>query len=353
MFSLEYFYNTKPKIESYKERKIQLPDSSFNLYGARGVGKSALVIDYLSKLPKDSYLYIDAQDPIFILEDLESYQIEEFLKNENINTLIIDHYYDGFLDRLPNVDRLIVVSKEKVNYKLNSIKLYPLDFEEFFNFQKTTTSNLTFSLYNKFGSLPHIAISHNLLSFKELFFEKFDIQEGKVLLILSLFNGKISTPHQIYQKAKEYFKISKDWLYRAIDRFSNEGIIYQIETIEKGFGKKIYLYDFALAKYLNKRLNFNNIFESIVALALIKKGVEFKSWSNRPYFICEDNRLIIVAPFIDEDTLWSTVQKEFSFYSNLNLNNVTIVTNSNSFRFNIKNINFEAIPFYEWANIIK
>lgn len=349
MYLLETFFNNPPKIENFYPRKIFLPNSSFLLYGARGVGKSALIVNYLQNLKRDSFLYIDAEDPIFVLEDIEADELEDFIKQESIKTLIIDHYYEGFLEYLPEVEQLIVVSRLNLDINLDSIKLFALDFEEFYNFQKAQSVGHYFSLYTKFGSLPQLAKSHSPFANKELFFEKFDTQEGRVLLILALFNTKIATPHQIYQVAKDYFKISKDWLYKTIKKFEDEGVLYQIPLLEKGFGKKIILYDFAFAKYLNKTLKINPTFDAIIALALIKHNIDFKAISNPIAYITKDNELILVAPFDSENEIWTKVQNNFGFYNKLNPKKITIVTVSNSYNFKIKNLLFSAIPFSEWV----
>jgi len=349
MHTLDIFFNNPPKVDSFSARKLILPYSSFMLYGARGSGKSAVIANYIQNLPKNSYLYIDAQDPIFVLDDIDATQLEGFIEEEKITTLILDHYFESFLEFLPKVERLIIVSREKLDIKLKAIRLYPLDFEEFFNFQRASLSQQNFSLYTKYGSLPQIASSHSPFAYKELFFEKFDTQEGKVLLILALFHTKIATSHQIYQRAKDYFKISKDWLYKAIKRLENEGVVHQIDTIEKGFGKKIVIYDFAFAKYLNKTLNFNATFDSIVALALIKHNIEFKAITNPLGYYTKDEKLILIAPFDGESTIWAKIQKNFGFYTKLKPKAVTIITVSNSYTFEIKDITFNAVPFTEWV----
>jgi predicted AAA+ superfamily ATPase len=349
MYTLDIFFNNPPKLENYHSRKVELPDSSFLLYGPRGAGKSALIANYMKTLKKESFLYIDAQDPIFVLEDIDISELEKYIEEESIKTLILDHYFEGFLEYMPKIEQLIVVTRQKIDLDLPSIVLYPLDFEEFFNFQKAHLIQQNFSLYTKYGSLPQLALSHSPFAYKELFFEKFDTQDGKVMLILALFHTKIATSHQVYQQAKIYFKISKDWLYKAIKRLEQEGILYQIETFEKGFGKKVILYDFAFAKYLNKTLNFNAIFDSIVALALIKHNIDFKAVLNPLGYYTSKGELILISPFESEDSFWAKIQKNFGFYSNLKLQNITIVTVSNSYSFTINNITFNAIAFSEWV----
>ena len=350
MSILDTFFTNPPKLEQFFMRKLQLPSSgSFALSGARGSGKSALVIDYLSTLNHE-FLYIDCQDPIFILEDIEDSELEFLIKEENIKTVVLDHYFEGFLDSLPKVEQLIVVSREPLDIDMPKFTLYPLDFEEFINFKKTTTIESTFSLYTKFGSLPRVAKSSNpALSSRELFFEKFDEQEGKVFLVLALFQGKIATSHLIYKKAKEYFKISKDWLYKTIKMYEKEGLLIQIPTLERGVGNKFFIYDFAFSKYLNKHEPFNTTFDSLVALALMKYRIEVKATISPLGYLNSENEFYQLAPFYHENQSWQKAQQNFGFYTNNKIKKVTILTVNANYSFKIKDTTFTALPFYEWV----
>ena len=350
MSVLDTFFTNPPKLEQFFMRKLQLPRSgSFALSGARGSGKSALVIDYLSTL-KHEFLYIDCQDPIFILEDIEDSELAFLIKEEKIKTVVLDHYFEGFLESLPKVEQLIVVSREVQDIDMPKFTLYPLDFEEFINFKKTTSIESTFSMYSKFGSLPRVAKSSNpALSSRELFFEKFDEQEGKVLLVLALFQGRVATSHLIYQKAKEYFKISKDWLYKTIKLFEKEGLLIQVPTLQKGVGNKFFIYDFAFSKYLNKHEPFNTTFDSLVALALMKYKIEVKATTTPLGYLNTKNEFYQLAAFYDENQSWQNAHKNFGFYTSNKIKKITILTVNTHYKFKIRDINFTAIPFYEWA----
>jgi hypothetical protein len=350
MTILDYFYTNPPSNEEYMPRKLPYLKESFFLKGARGVGKSSYIINYLQQFDKKSFLYIDCQDPIFILDELDSEELKTFIEKEKIKILVLDHYYQGFLEDFPKVSQLIIISSQEIDTSFPKRILYPLDFEEFLNFTKSSNITTSFTFYNKRGSLPALA-KHNSIqnSAKSLFFEKFDIQEGKVLLILSLFHTKVATANVIFKKAKEYFKISKDWLYKTIKSYEEEGIIYQIDTLESGFGKKVILYDFAFAKYLNKYMPFPYIFDSIVANALIKKEKQIQALLKPLGYLIDSKELVLVMPFDNEEQAQRKIEANFSILAHLKFQNITIVTISNSFSFEIKDIKFIATPFYEWA----
>ncbi len=344
------FYNNPPIIEPFYPRKLQLPkDKNFALFGPRGSGKSALIANYLQE-SNQNFLYIDCQDPIFILEDLQKETLQAFIQEEKITTLVLDHYFEGFLNEFPKVNQLIFISNQKQKLNFPSFLLMPLDFEEFLAFNKNIANvSHTFTLFTKKGSLPKIATSLNpYMSAREIFFEKFSEQEGKVLLILSLFHGKIASAHQIYQRAKEYFKISKDWLYKSMKAFEQEGILYQIPTLQKGFGQKLILYDFVFSRYLNKYQPFISTFDSIVALALIKKKIQVKALNFTLGYIKKDGELILVAPFESEEQAWIKMQKNFNYFKQIGAKKITLISVSNSFSFTIGKLSFEALPFYEW-----
>jgi len=250
---------------------------------------------------------------------------------------------------LPKVKQLIIISRQPQNIDLPNYQLYPLDFEEFLNFTNNTTPVSAFNQYTKLGSLPRIAKSQNQTATSRAhFFEQFDAQDGKVILILALFQCQIATAHQIYQKAKESFKISKDLLYKTLKNFKEEKLLIEIETIEKGFGKKQLIYDFAFAKYLNKHQPFITTFDSLVALALIKHKIKLKASTTPLAYLTNKNHLIMIAPFEDETRIWQKIQTNFGFYTKLKLTEVTIVTINSNYSFKISNIKFTAMPFYEW-----
>ena len=348
----EQFFNLNTKIDNYLPRNLILPtDISFQLIGARATGKSALIFDYLSKKPKNSYLYIDCQDPAFILDELKEDELEAFIKEESIKTLVLDHYFDGFLEELPKVKQLIIVSRQISEFELPVYKLYPLDFIEFC---KNRVSSSSFNNFTKRGSLPSVAISsEHFVKLKEIFFEKFDEGDGKVLLILSLFNTKITTTNQIYKRAKEYFKISKDWLYQTLQKFEDEGVLYRLKKLESGFGDKIILYDFAFSKYLNKYQPFINTFDATVALALIKQNIDIIALTSPlGYLQLDTNKLTLIAPFESSESFWLKAQKNFSTYRQLTEKEIQIVTISNSYDFKIKDLTFKAMPFFEWIEYI-
>ena len=351
---LEYFLELKPKNEFFYPRKLDLPISkSFFLYGARATGKTTLILEYLDQQKDINWLYIDAQDPSFALEDIDIFQLELFLKEESIDTLVIDHWYPNFLENLPKLSQLIIISrKNDPSLELDRYELFPLDYEEFLSFNRTYTPTIAFKYFLKLGTLPVLAKSTPnsiSLQLRSLFYEYFDEAQSRLLLILARFQGRRVSIHQIYTTAKEYFKISKDWVYTTLKDFEEEKILFFIPDLKKGTGKKLILYDFILTRYLNKHQPFSISFDSIVALALIKHSFNFKAIGTMGYFVSEKKELILPSPFEGEEQFWIKVQKHYREFQKLGIYKIWIVTVSNRYNFSIGDIECEALPFYEWS----
>ncbi len=351
---LEYFLDLNPRNEIFYPRKLQLPAAdSFFLYGARSTGKTALILEYLGRLETREWLYLDAQDPAFALEDIDVVQLEAFLKEEAIRTLVIDHWYPGFLERLPRCSQLILVSRHAVTeIPLPKYELFPLDYEEFLGFDRSHSPTLAFNRFLKLGTLPALGRTtpaSAVLRLRELFYEMFDDAESRLLLILARFQGRRVTAHQIYTTAREYFRISKDWTYATLKRFEEEKILFFIPDIQRGSGRKLILYDFILTRYLNKYQPFPATFDAMVALALIKHSLPFQAAGALGYLLQEREELIFPSPFEGEDQFWQRAQKRYGEFKKLRITKVSIVTVSNRYRFRLGEIDFEGLPFYEWS----
>ena len=348
---LEHYHEHPPQNDHYILRKTMLPDEGdINLYGARGCGKTALILDYL-KEQNEQTLYIDLEDPNLILNTLDTLPLQAFIEEYNIKELILDHYEEGMLDAFPNVSRLILISRTPVDdVRFTPVQLFPLDYEEFLAFEHVSSSSIAFNHFLKAGTLPAMArhTKNTTLSMKQFFQQQFSPNEQSLILILARYNTQPMTTHQIYTFTKEHFKISKDFVYGAIKRFQEEGLLYFIDNAIKRSGRKMIMYDFAFVKYLTTHQPFGNQFDTMIALTLIKHGIAFKTLGVHGY-VTEESELIIPAPFESEENFWVKSQNKFSLYKKHGITKVTIVTIANSYIFDIEKIHFEALPFHEWS----
>ena len=89
---LEHYHEHPPVNDHYILRKTVLPpDGNINLYGVRGSGKTALVLDYLQERDETT-LYIDLEDPNLILNTLDTLPLQEYINEYHIRELVLDHY---------------------------------------------------------------------------------------------------------------------------------------------------------------------------------------------------------------------------------------------------------------------
>ena len=352
---LEYFYDRNNDIVNYHQRKFNLPQADkILLYGPPASGKTSLILDYMMNYAPESTLYIDFQDPKFQFRDMMEEDVEGFVEANEIEILVLDHYEHEYFEKLPKVKKLIILSNTYYKYgnSFQYLHLPLLDYEEFFSFQKRGTEKQIFNLFLRQGTLPQLALQTTpkeqlFLNFIKSHFNK---SEQKLLAVLAHFNGATVTTYQIYTYAKERYKISKDLIYRQIKSFQEQGIIAFIEEFKSAKQKKLLFFDFALAKYLTLTQGFQRQFETMVALSLAKHNIPFKSFGISGY-ITHLNHLIIPAPFESEEIFWKKAYNRFSIYKKANIKRIFVVTINAQYEFKIENIEFEALPFYEWVVI--
>jgi len=348
---LEYYQNQVPKSENFIPRKVQLPlQGDINLYGLRGSGKTSIILDYIEEQVEEKYLYIDCTSPSLILSKLNRETLEKYLKAQHIPILILDQYYEGFLDAFPKVQQKIIITRIPLEKALqHSIELFPLDYEEFLAF---TNLNNGFNHFLRSGTLPLLAKNpKNPSQAMKIFFQSnFESQEQKLLLLLAQHHTKHLSVHQIYTFAKEQFKVSKDWLYKTIKAYQKEKLILFIDDHYQKSGKKMLLFDFAFAKYLTLGQPFILQFDTMIALALMKHHIKVETLGIHGY-MTEQHELIIPSPFESEESVWAKSQKKFSLYKKYKIRKVSIITVTNNYTYSIENVQFEALPFDEWSVI--
>ena len=313
-----------------------------------------MALDYLMNHNPEFSLYIDFQDPKFQFRDIMEEDIDGFIDANKIELLILDHYKHEYFEILPNVKKLIIISNVYYKYEksFNYLNLPLLDYEEFFSFQKRGTETQIFNLFLKQGTLPQLATT---TAQKEQLFQNFiqihfNESEQKLLNVLAYFNGATVTTFQLYTHAKERYKISKDLMYKQIKIFQEWGVISFISDSQNSSSKKLLFFDFALAKYLTLSQSFPRQFDTMIALSLHKHNIQFKALGSIGY-ITEQAQLISPAPFESEESFWKKSHNRFNIYKKASITKVYVVTVATNYNFRIENIEFEALPFYEWVVI--
>jgi len=352
---LEYFYDRNNEITTYHQRKFNIPeDNHILIYGSPASGKTSLTLDYIMSYDPEEILYIDFLDPKFQFIDIMEEDIEGFVVANEIKIVVLDHYTHEYFEKLPIVEKLIIISDKFYEYsnEFKNIELPLLDYEEFFSFQKRGTEIHIFNQFLRQGTLPALAIQSTPKEqlFQHFIYSHFDNSERKLLNVLAHFNTSMVTTHQIYSYAKDRYKISKDLIYRQIKNFKEKNIINFIPDTINSSNKKMIFLDFALAKYLSLSQSFPKQFDTMVALSLIKHQVPLKAFGLVGY-ITDKKNLIIPAPFAGEESFWKKAQSRFSVYKKAGVEKVYIVTVASQYIFKIEEILFEALPFYEWVVI--
>ncbi len=351
---LEYFHSQTLPHDAFVIRKIQLmPNQKINLFGVRGSGKSAIAFDFLATHCKESeeYLWIDFDDPHLLLDTFSAKELEAFIVQNGITTLVLDHFKIEYLEYIPDVKSTVVISRHPLHLVgFEALELFALDYEEFIAFEKKSSQN-SLNNFLKLGSLPQIAKEGTIHidKIKRFLNHSFSPNEQRLLAILAMHNTHPITTYQIYRYAKEKYKISKDWLYKTLKEWQEERLIVLIENRYQKSTKKIILFDFILSKYLTLSQPFIVQFDNLVALAILKHYHDFEAIGSREYLVHTLCEAIILAPFDSQENAWKKCYLKLSTYQKYAITKATIITVANHYRFTIKEIEFEAMPFSQWS----
>lgn len=352
MEQLQYFFEEKIKKIPFIPRKLSIDENeNILLKGVKFSGKTFLLKDYLSRQNR-KFLYIDLDDIRVNIKELES-NLQNFIDKNGIEIVAIDNYKKEFL--VPKAKQVILSTCEPTKIDgFKTKKLYPLDFEEYIAFEKSTDIKIVFNNFLKNGTFPEIS---KLPDFKrkDRFFEiikLFFSEEIEVELFkeISKKQGHKSSPYQIFTRLKDRLKISKDRFYSFFEELKEKDIIFVLEKFSyPKASKKIYLCDFALKNYLSFSKEFPKIFENALFLELIKKGYEVFYYDKIDFFIPSKKEVIFSIPFGSEVTIQKKITEAFRYIKELDTKKITVVSVTKSFKYYEENIEVEILPFYEWV----
>ena len=355
MQQLEAIYESTPKPLNFIERKISIPDRDINLYGPPKSGKTWLILNYLTKIPKKKYIYIDLNDVRLDKSSLDK-NLQEFIQINNIDVVAIDHY-DGSIT-LPECKQLIIVSqKPQIFPNISLLLLQPLDFEEYLAFEKRHIHfEHSFSLYLRTGSLPEMATVHETLLTKNLhqiMRETFpEASEQIFFRTLAKFLGKPVTANQLYTTLKKEYKFSKDRVYKTIKDWEDRQIIKWIKKYNQPkAAKRLLLYDFALPASMYFEKSLMGQLYSIAANRLIQRYPDISYTEKIDFYESKTNQAIILSPFANPQSTATKVSKLINEIEMLKIGTITTLTIANSFEFTFEKIKVTAKPFYEWITI--
>ena len=304
--------------------KKVLPNKVLILLGARRVGKTAFIQNYLSIIPKQDYLHLNGED----IQDADLLK-ERSVRNysrllTNIKLLVIDE-----AQNIPDIGlilKLIVDSIEGIKIiatgssvfdlsnklgeplvgRKNTIYLFPLAQIEFLKYQnlKETTQKLEERLL--FGSYPELEqypdwndkISYlkeiiNSYLLKDILVYEGIKQSNKILDLLKLIAFQVGQEVSLQELARQ-LGISKNTVESYLDLLSKVFVIYKVPGFSRNLRKEItksnrwYFYDngirngiIANFSRLDSRTDVGALWENYVASERIKfQNYTQKSISN-------------------------------------------------------------------------
>ncbi len=333
---LEHFYENPPRIKGFVPRKCSLGSENTLLYGPKGCGKSYLLIDHLLQ-SEANFLYLDLED--LRVDHIETIPLQTFLKEENITLLAIENYDFSFA--LPDFSgQCILTSRQRFSLPgFTPQRILHFDFEEYLaTTQKSPTQSFNTYLKRGTGGYNYQLVAR----------ASFDSNTLQLFCHLCSLAGRAVSVNQIYLAMKQHCRISKDWLYKTMERLQEEHYIFFIPKKDAPKAqKKLFIYNHGFINALSLHTSFIGIFQNLIVNEMIKKSLQPFYGELNKYTV--GNTLYSIEPFASEEASWVRVQKFFSQYKKQGIEAVRIITVSSHFSFTVGGLRCEALPFYEWA----
>lgn len=362
---LEYFYENKPEILKFYNRKTELENGRTILYGAIGSGKSYIMINKLLEFKNDEILYINFADfRVNVSEILKD--LDKFLqKNLQISVLGFDNLNEILNDEIEILDKILNTHKienifittrlKNLNFKnFTQLEIFPLSFEEFILFDRRNDVNAAFSTFLQRGNSAKNAFLQNfqIIQNEQIGIKSsFRQNEIEILKAISKYNGEILSINKIYTELKEKFKISKDSVYGAIYRFENENIINFIPKFNDfKAAKKIYFSNFNFGEIFSLKKDFHKKFANAIycELRATQLGEIFYN-KDFDFLIPKRNMAFLIIPFSASDIVFLRFKKLINTCKSLKIIRVNVISMANSGTMEIEGIKCEVVPFYEFA----
>jgi predicted AAA+ superfamily ATPase len=252
-----------------------------------------------------------------------------------------------------NVNQLIITSEFHYEISfLETLTLYPLDYEEFLAYEHKYDS----SALNHFFQLGGFAVMHKIHSDdRNIYLQQMlqralnDIEFDILCLCAKFISQKISA-YTIYERLKQNRKISKDKLYKSFENLNAKNYIHLLEKFNHSRAtKKIYLCDTSLKPALSIEKNFGRLFENMVFLELLKSNIKCYYDDGVDFYLPNKNEIILCKPFADERRLFKKLESIEAFIFTHSITNVTVITmnKEGSISHPLSSVNM--IPFDIWA----
>ncbi|MFT5659820.1 MAG: putative AAA+ superfamily ATPase [Sulfurimonas sp.] len=347
---LEEFYKTDLYIDKFHDRKISLGEESYQINGVSQSGKTKLVKHYLLGLKKNTYLYINCNDIRIDIDELNN-SLSKFCIQNKIDVLVLDNYLQVIT--FVNVSQLIITSTlhHPVDI-LQTIRLYPLDYEEFLAYEHKYDSS-ALNHFFQLGGFPSMHKVHSDLRhlyIQETLLNALDNVEFDILKFCTKMMSQKISAFTIYERLKSIRKISKDKLYKSFDALVEKNYIHTLEKFEHSRAtKKIYLCDISLKAALTTDKHFGRLFENMVYLELLKSDVTCYYDEQIEFYMPHLNEIILCMPFSDERALFKKIEQIEAFIFTHSIEKITAITMNTEGSISHPLSSVEMLPFDIWA----
>ncbi|MFA5455885.1 MAG: ATP-binding protein [Sulfurimonas sp.] len=338
------------KSDNFSKDNVLISATSYQINGISQSGKTKLVKNYLLGLKKNSYMYIDCRDLRIDIDELNK-TLSPFCNKYKINTLVLDNYIEDI--QIVNVPQLLICSevRHEIDF-LTSVKLYPLDYEEFLAYEHkydSTALNHFFKL-GGFPSMHKINSDERVVYLQKTLRNTLSVMELDILIFCTKMMAQKLSPYSIYERLKHTKKISKDKLYISFESLSEKGYIHQLQKVNHPKAiRKIYLCDISLKSALTIDKNFSKLFENMIYLELLKSNRECFYDDGIDFYLPESDEVILGIPFADERTLFKKMESIEAFLFTYQIKKVTAITMSTEGSMSHPLSRVEMIPFDIWA----
>ncbi len=347
---LQELYKTDLHVEKFHDRKLFIDNQSYQINGISQSGKSKLVKNYLLSLKKNSYLYMDCSDIRLDIEELNRV-LPTFCISNKIDVLVLDNYTQEI--DFVNVSQLIITSQ--IHYDidiLQTIQLYPLDYEEFLAYEHKYDSS-TLNHFLQLGGFPAMHKVHTddrvLYIQRSLQYTLDSIEFDIIKLCAKMMSQKLSA-FNIYERLKISRKISKDKLYKSYENLLSKNYIHNLEKFNhKRATKKLYLCDISIRNALTIDKHFGRLFENMIFLELLKLHIECYYDDGIDFYLPDTNEIILGMPFTDERSLFKKLEQIESFLFGYQVDKVTAITMNKEGQVSHPISKVEMVPFDIWA----
>ena len=347
---LEEYYKSDIVIDKFHYRKVYIDEKSYQIHGVTQSGKTKLIKNYLLSLKKNTYLYINCAD---VRIDLASFNesLTSYCIDNKIDTLVLDNFTPEF--QYANVSQLILISQEDYKYDfLESIQLYPLDYEEFLAYEHKYDA----TALNHFFQLGGFAHMHKVTPDERNNYIQKSLrlslasQEFEVLKYCAKVMAQKVSPFSIYERLKLSIKVSKDKLYKSYDALVQKKYIHTLSKLKHTKAtKKLYLCDISLKPALSIGKHFGRLFENMIFLELLKHDAECYYDEGIEFYLPQNDEIILPMPFAEERALFKKIQIIEEFIFTYQIKKITIITMSREGSINHPLSEVEMIPFDIWA----